>query len=271
MKGDPMGFEQVWKNESSGDNVSMDEERALVRLERAPVCSSHPEDVYCPFCLPRLVKALDVIRRILDPKADAEISNQLKERSGPEYIALHSPTVDTAYVMRFHSASKVSAQKSLFTGTTSREEFKSITLAEHKTQVQVCDAHYIKSFSVRIKRGGNEPYLRELGNAFLTFEVDGEPLVRKVTLKDALRQQEIALPRYRDPSILFCAVALKEGEADVTNWLGYMLPNHTEIKVTLENIPSGGGLLQIETAWDLELYTTKTETGKGKLRRISTE
>ena len=262
-----MDFKNVWENVASGDKVSLDEVRALVRLEMAPPCSSHQKDVYCHSCLPRLVEALDFIRRVLDPHADIEILNHFQERSGPEYIALLNPTQKNAFAMRFDSASKLSAEKVLFTGTEPREDFKSITLAQHTTKVQVCDAHYIRAFSIRIKEGGTEEYLKRLWNASLTFEIDGEPLILKVKLKDALARREIEFPELQGGNVLFGAVGVKEGEAvggtgwdaDGNDWLGYMLPHRTEIKVTLENVPAGGGLIRIETAWKLELYTTKGE------------
>ena len=61
-----MNLKQVWENKISGDKVFLDEERALVKLDMGPTCGSHEKDIYCIYCLPRLVEALDFVRTILD-------------------------------------------------------------------------------------------------------------------------------------------------------------------------------------------------------------
>lgn len=254
-----MDFKPVWENKTSGDKVFLDTPRALVRVEMAPVCSSHEQDAYCRYCLPRLTEAWEVVRRILDPEASPKVSEHHQKPSGPEYLALYNPIGKAAFKMRFHSSTKVLSEKSLFTGEGVREDFDSITLAKYTTKCRVSEVNYMPSFFVRIKDGASEGYLEKLWDASLTICLDGEPMVQQMKLKQAISHKEIVISR-SDSGCLFYAIAVKEEGADPNEWLGYMLPNGTVIEVTLAKVPSGGGLVLIETGWILGTYTTR-ETG----------
>ncbi len=245
-----MEFKQVWENKISGDKVFLDEERALVKLQMGPTCGSHEKDVYCPYCLPRLVEALDFVRTILDATAPTKVSERADNHAGAEYMAFHNPISKENFTLRFHSSIKVSGLKSLFTGKVIREPLDTVTLLEYKTQTKASDVDHVASFFIRLKEGGSQEYLRKLWDSKLTISVDGEALVSQMKLKEAIGKKEITLGP-SEQSYLFDAQGV-DGE-----WCGYMLPNGTTIKIVLDQIPSGGGLIQIESGWDATIYTSK--------------
>ncbi len=259
------GWKIPWQDSEHGDRVFFNDDEALVSVELGRRCSDHSERGFCRHCLPRFVAAVDAARRCLDPKAEALIE-YVNTAGGqwPETMALVNEYVKptpTAFAMRFDGATRVTATKTLYTSKRNDYRFdRPVALIDHVTTSRVSDCKHFRSFSVRLKDGIPKAYARRLWEAKLSFAVDGENLVSRVMLKELLGMKEFVFPRpMPDRSCLFAAYSLRDDMmADPDQWHGYMLPNGTQIHVELDEIPGGGGLIQIETSFHLAAYTTKT-------------
>lgn len=266
------GWKNPWKDPKNNDNVFFNEDEAVVSVDLSKRCDSHTEESFCRHCLPRLVAAVDAARRCIDPKAEALVE-YVVDAGGPwpPYIALVTPMIRSgeaapkAFAMKFNGSDRVMATKTLYTSKLDDYRFDGpVTLADYRTQSRVCDAKHIRAFSVRLKDGVSEAYARKLWEAKLSFMIDGEILVGKMFLKDLLGMKEFVFPRpMPDRCLIFDACALRDDQTtDPDKWLGYMLPNGSDIQVKLDDVPGGGGLIQIETSWHLANYTTKVELAK---------
>lgn len=274
QKGSPgPEWKHAWKNAKTGDDLYLHEDDGSVFLDVADRGHEHPDGIYCHLCLPRLNALGDAARKCLDPKSEAFLETIPGTDDGPEYIALVTPTQGnrSAYGMRRDSGIKIVSTKPLLTTKKDNNPFPDpIFLAEYRTKSLVCDATYIKSFSVRLKDGVPEHYARRLWEAKFTFEIDGEKLVKEAPFKEILQRKEIVLPEpIPDRSCLFdaCEMNNPEGmlgktEVDASKWIGYILPNLSDIKATLDGVQGGGGLVFIETSWKLISYTTKKKPAK---------
>lgn len=275
QKGSPgPEWKHVWKNAKTGDDVYLHEDDGTVFLDMAERGHDHPDALYCQLCLPRLSAAGDAARRCLDPKADPFIEQITGKDDGPEFLALVTGRrladegERKAFAMRNDGGVKITSTKPILTTKKDNKPFDyPIVLADYTTESQVCDANYIKAFSVRLKDGTPEHYARRLWETKLTFAIDDEPLVKQAPFKEILQRREIVLPEsIPDKCPIFSAIAVLDpmGEAKAVEdeWLGYILPSKSRILITLEDVPGGGGLVFIETSWKLVRYTTKSTPSK---------
>jgi hypothetical protein len=276
QKGSPgPEWKHVWKNAKTGDDVYLHEDDGAIFLDMADRGHEHPDGTYCHLCLPRLNVAGDAARKCLDPNASAFVEEISGKDDGPQFLALvtgvqlQASGEKRAFTMRNDGGLKVISTKPLLTTKKDNKPFDyPIQLVDYVTQNQVCDASYLNAFSVRLKDGVPEHYARRLWEAKLTFEIDMEKLVKEVPFKEILQRKEIVLPKsIPDRSSLFSALSVTDpvgdAKADENEWLGYMLPNGTRIRVILEGVEGGGGLIFIETSFKLVRYTTKAMKQKG--------
>jgi len=273
QKGSPgPEWKHAWRNAKTGDDLYLHEDDGAVFLDVADRGHEHPDGIYCHLCLPRLNALGDAAQKCLNPKAEAFLETISGADDGPEYIALVTALVTptqgnrSAYGMRRDGGVKIVSTKPLLTTKKDNNPFPDpIVLADYRTKSMVCDAIYIKSFSVRLKDGVPEHYARRLWEAKFTFEIDGEKLVKEAPFKEILQRKEIVLPEpIPDRTCLFSACELNDPagmlgakEVDASKWLGYILPNMSDIKATLDGVQGGGGLVFIETSLKLISYTTK--------------
>jgi len=257
------GWAKPWQDSVTGDAVRFSEDEALISLDLSERCDFHSSDKFCRRCLPRLVAAVDAARRCLDPKAEALVE-YVNEAGGPwpKCLALSNPQQEPAkaFAMRFGGAFRLTATKTVLTSKRPDYAFDgSVALLDYVTKNKVCDAMYLRAFSVRLKDGTPEASARKLWDAKLSFVIDGERLVSKMFFKEFLGMKECVLHRPIRKPLLFSALVLdsEEQPVDPDRWIGYMLPNGTDIRVELDGIPPGIGLIQIETSFHLVNYTTR--------------
>lgn len=251
------GWKTAW-HDGRHSAVHINEDDGLVSVQLPP-CEHHDGRSFCRHCMPRLAAASDAARRCLDPQAEPLLEEIKAEGTWREFVALHNPIAKNAFAMRFDVAMKVSALKTIFTTKKDTGPFERLKVVSYTTQSKVCDANHLRAFRVRLKDGPSEAFTKRLWDARLSFIVDGERLVDKVRLKDLLGMHEVVLSRpVPEKTCLFNAIGLTKGQqADDNDWLGYMCPNGTNISAEIEDVPSGGGLVQLEVSWDLVSYSTK--------------
>lgn len=262
-KGSPgPDWKHAWHDARTGDDVFLNEDEGQVLLDVGPRCVSHTETLYCHRCLPRLTAAADAARKCLDPKAEPfEVMTFEKEEARP-YVALFNPMQRPdarAYAIRYDRTLSLSFAKPVLTTKHNNAVLpEPLVLADYLTRSQVCDAFFLSAFSVRLRDGVPEHYARRLWEARLTFYVDYTPLLKGVPFREILQKKEVELPRHPD-EVLFSAIQVDEKnfEADPSQWLGYILPNGSQIRITLDGVQGGGGLVFIETRLKLLSYTTK--------------
>lgn len=182
----------------------------------------------------------------------------------PPYIALVNPYRQLAYAMRFLDTRKLTFEKTI--DASKDDALLNEPIATHITECSVCDAAYLRAFSVRLQDGVPEDYARRLWEAHLSFVVDGVRLVNRRPLREFLGIREFVIPpcpNLLEPEneILFYACALDDAQgtpkALPDKWLGYMCPNQTVICVELKDVPKGGKFSLIVN-WELGIYTTKS-------------
>jgi len=254
---------------SAGWSVGLDEGRALTQIEVGS-CPNHETGFYCRSCIFRLKDLVKAAHSALDHEVEGIVSESVAKGNCPKLIALVNTTSQTAFAMRYVETHTVLFKKPILTAKGPGPGFEyPITLADYQTRSMVCDAHYIRAFRVKLLDGPGEGYIRKLWDAELTLDIDGEKVVNKARFKDILSLKELILEK-KAKSILFGACLLKKYPKTLEygkpieisypeGWVGYMLPNGSGIKVVLDGVPDGGGLVMIETSIDLATYTTKAE------------
>lgn len=183
----------------------------------------------------------------------------------PKMLALvnHIPTPPVAYAMRFDVAYTLYATKVIFPPLPEEPAFGGLLLLDYITESKVCDAHYIKSFRIRLQDGIAEADVKRLGEARCWFTIDGDPVIKEALFRDLIGGKEITLPKMERGCSLFHAHTLinpvTEGRmvVDGSEWIGYMAPNGSLIQVKMNNVPMLETSVQIEIDFDLVNYTTK--------------
>jgi len=200
-------------------------------------------------------------RSALNSEVQASIKKFTCQGDFPEYLALVNPVNHNAFTMRLDRSMKFLATKLIVTSKhAGRRLDRPLVVVHHTIQANVCDAIYLKSFHIRLGDGVPEAYAKRLWGARFSLSIDVEPMVASQPLRKLLGQKEVLLPRrtIKDRTCLFHANRLKDDEnVDEDGWIGYMLPNCTQIQAELDQVPEGGGLIRLEIGWSFGIYTTK--------------
>lgn len=256
-------WKKAWTNPKTDDDLYLHEINAEVMIDLEERCKDHPENIFCHVCLPRLNAAGDAARSCLDPEAKAFCHEFDGSEDSPEYIALvnhHPNTERKAYAMMRDGGLKLVFTKPILTTLKENSEFKTpLLLADYLTKSNVCDALYLRSFSVKLKDGISQKDATRLWGTRLSFNVDGEKLITDMPLREALGQKEIAFSRpIPEKSCLFGAHLMDEHQnAYPEKWVGFVLPNGSQILALLDGVRGGSGLVFLETSFTLFRYTTK--------------
>ncbi len=261
----------VHEDERHNDAVFFHEDDAVAKMMLGLVCDFHPNDTFCIRCLPRLEAAVSAARRALDPEAAPLIKVIETQEDQPRYIALVNAVSEQAFGMRLDHPNRITAHKLIFTSTKRQDRFeRSIPVMNYKVETSVCDATYMRAFYVRLGPGLTEEYTKRLWEARFSLRIDGEPMAVDRPLRELLGQKEVVLPPpIKGRGCLFEAHTITGPDPDVTggnksvetdDWIGYMLPHGTIIDASLDRVPAGGGLVELEVGWTLGVYTTRAAT-----------
>lgn len=196
---------------------------------------------------------------------DAEATVIIKETRAlkfPGYLALFNHISKKAFRMRLDRPMKLSAMKLIPTTSQHADHVldRPIVILQHRIESNFYDAIYLKAFQVRLGDGIPETFAKRLCEARFSLSIDGESIISEESLRGLLGREEILLP-VKERTLLFHAYEFKDGavdmdHVDMDHWVGYMLPNGTQILAELEQVPGGGGLIRLEIDWHYGIYTT---------------
>lgn len=258
------GWKGVWRDPQHNDDTLFHEDDAVAMLRLARLCESHPQNVVCLRCLPRLEAAIAAARRAVDPEAPALVEETNASGEFPEQLALVNLIAGAdkkAFVLRLETPKALSATKFIYTSKRPEHVFeRPVMVLDYMSETSVVDVCYLRAFHVRLGEGVPEAYTKRLWDARFSLSIDGELMVKERPLRELLGQKEIPLPGpISGHTCLFAAHRLNDdGEsADLNGWVGYMLPHGTRVRAELDKIPGGGGLIQLKIGWSFGLYTTK--------------
>jgi hypothetical protein len=253
-----------YKNEKTGDEVYLPKEAGLVVVDFKKLCA-HPEGTYCYFCISHLRQLAEVAERFLDPGSSPH-AIEIKKEDGPfpEMLALVNPIAKTAFTMKFDVAYKISWTRTLHPMAGEQVlSSRALMICDCETMTRVADAQYIKGFRMRLKDDVSEADAKHLWESKLSFIIDGERLVDGLPFKDVLSKKEVLLPKAVEGACLFHANLMRNmdeeglGEVYKDDFIGYMLPKGTHIRIEMENVKNVEGRVGIDAEFDLVNYTTR--------------
>lgn len=178
----------------------------------------------------------------------------------PEYAALINPNACAAYAMRCEGRADVKQRTVIPTGNTEGTFLADQTIMEHSTDSQVCDAKMFVMPFVELYNDLTLGYASQFVLSLLTFEIDGEEVIAQSAINNHL-----LCPACLVASVPTAAVRILLGCDCELGLLGmcqmFFLPNGTDIGAVLENVPAGGGDLNVVAGVILVNYTTKVRQG----------
>jgi len=177
----------------------------------------------------------------------------------PEYAALINAIACTAFAMRCEGRSDVEQRTVVATGATLDGDTIDAVVLDHTTESAVCDAKMFVLPFVKLLNCVSLDYASRFFTARFTFDIDGEKVVDDSAIENHLLC----------PACLVCSQPTDEvGVILGTPELGllgtcqmFFLPNGTNLEANIEDIPSGGGDLNINAGAILVNYTTKARQG----------
>jgi hypothetical protein len=261
-----------YKNEKTGDEVYLPEEVGLVVVDFKKLCT-HPENTYCCFCISHLRRMVETAERFLDPGSSAW-ATEIKKEDGPFPVTLGlvNTIAKKAFAMKFDVAYKVACTKTLHPLKGEQPiSSRALVLCDYETMTRISDAQYVKSFRIKLQDTVSEADAKRLWESRCSFIIDGERLVDGLPLQEILSKKEVVLPRKVEDVCLFHANSMSadddgNGEVYIDDFIGYMLPKGTNIRIELENVPKVEGIARIDVEFDLVNYTTRGFKKPGTLK-----
>lgn len=178
----------------------------------------------------------------------------------PEYAALINPIACNAFAMRCEGRADIKQTVTVDTGLTPGGTPITLNSLDFTTSSQVCDAKMFVLPYVELVTPVSPDYLGQFHTARLTFSIDGEKVIN-----DSAIQNHLLCPA--------CLVAAQPTDLGVLLIAGvsedellggcqmFFLPNGTRLQAQITGIPTGGGVLRINTGAILANYTTKARQG----------
>jgi hypothetical protein len=178
----------------------------------------------------------------------------------PEYAALINPNACAAYAMRCEGRADVKQRTVVATGTTPGSVLGKTSILSHTTKSQVCDAQMFVMPFVEVYNDLTLDYASQFVTTLLNFDIDGEPVIKNSAINNHLLCPACLIARQPTDEVrilLGCDCEL--GLLGMCQM--FFLPNGTEINASLDNIPTGGGDLNVVAGVILVNYTTKVRQG----------
>lgn len=178
----------------------------------------------------------------------------------PEYAALINPIACSAYAMRCEGRADIKQRTVISTGTTTGSTLSKQTVLNVDTSSQVCDAKMFITPFVELYNDVTLDYASEFVNSLLTFSIDGEDVIKQSAINNHLLCPACLIARQPTDEVrvlLGCECEL--GLLGMCQM--FFLPTGTNIEACIENIPTGGGDLNVVAGVILVNYTTKVRQG----------
>ncbi len=180
----------------------------------------------------------------------------------PEYAALINPNACAAYAMRCEGRQDIKQRNVIATGSTfdGTTVIADQTILSTTTKSAVCDAKMFVTPFVELYNDVSLAYASAFVTSRLSFDIDGEKVVNKSAVNNHLLCPACLIARQPTDSLTIllgcnCELGLL-GMCQM-----FFLPNGTEITAILEDIPAGGGSLNVVAGVILVDYTTKVRQG----------
>ncbi|HXX92354.1 MAG TPA: hypothetical protein VEN81_01895 [Planctomycetota bacterium] len=178
----------------------------------------------------------------------------------PEYAALINPIACNAFAMRCEGRADVKQTVTVDSTLTQGSTLNPLQTLNFTTSSQVCDAKMFVLPYVELVTPVTPDYLGQFHIAQLTFAIDQELVINQSSVQNHLLC----------PACLVAAQPTNQGVQLIAGvsedeLLGgcqmFFLPNGTNMIATLTGIPTGAGVLRINTGSILANYTTKARQG----------
>lgn len=178
----------------------------------------------------------------------------------PEYAALINPIACNAFAMRCEGRQDIEERRVVATGDSLDGPTVDAVVLDTVIETPVCDAKMFILPFIKLLNCITPEYASRFYTSRFTFDIDGELVVNSSAVENHLLC----------PACIVCSqpttsFTMMIGCPCETALLGtcqmFFLPNGTRIRATLEDIPSGGGDLNINTGAILVDYTTKARQG----------
>jgi hypothetical protein len=178
----------------------------------------------------------------------------------PEYAALINPIACNAFAMRCEGRADIKQSVTVDTGVTAGLTPINVNTLDFVTQSAVCDAKMFVLPYVELVTPVTPDYLGQFHTARFTFNIDGEKVIQ-----DSAIQNHLLCPA--------CLVAAQPTNLGVLLIAGvtedellggcqmFFLPNGTRLQANIVGVPTGAGVLRINTGAILANYTTKARQG----------
>jgi hypothetical protein len=177
----------------------------------------------------------------------------------PEYAALINPIACNAFAMRCEGRADVKQSITVDTGVTAGGTPINVTSLDLTTSSAVCDAKMFVLPFVELVTPVTPDYLGQFQTALFTFSIDGELVVNNSAIQlHLLCPACLVAAQPTTETLLIAGVCEDEllGGCQM-----FFLPNGTRMIGTITGIPTGAGVIRINTGAILANYTTKARQG----------
>lgn len=177
----------------------------------------------------------------------------------PEYAALINPIACNAFAMRCEGRADIKQTVTIDTGNTDGQATQDLETMNYTTSSAVCDAKMFVLPYAELVTPVTPDYLGQFHTALFTFNIDGEKVIDQSAIQNHLLCPACLVAGQTTSSVLLIA-GVSEDEL-LGGCQMFFLPNGTNLVANIENIPSGAGVLRINTGAILANYTTKARQG----------
>jgi hypothetical protein len=178
----------------------------------------------------------------------------------PEYAALINPVACNAFAMRCEGRADIKQTLTVDTTNTAGSTLSTVTSLNLTTVSAVCDAKMFVLPYVELVTPVSPDYLGQFHIAQLTFDIDGEKVINQSSIQNHLLCPACLVAA--QPTNLGVQLIAGVSEDELLGGCQmFFLPNGTRLTATISGIPTGAGVLRINTGAILANYTTKARQG----------
>ena len=177
----------------------------------------------------------------------------------PEYAALINPIACNAFAMRCEGRADIKQTVTIDTGLTDGLATQDLESMNYTTSSAVCDAKMFVLPYAELVTPVTPDYLGQFHTALFTFDIDGEKVIDDSAIQNHLLCPACLVAGQTTSSVLLIA-GVSEDEL-LGGCQMFFLPNGTNLTANITGIPSGAGVLRINTGAILANYTTKARQG----------
>jgi len=178
----------------------------------------------------------------------------------PEYAALINPIACNAFAMRCEGRADIKQTVTLDTTLTGGGTPITLNSLNFTTSSAVCDAKMFVLPYVELVTPVSPDYLGQFHTALLTFSIDGEKVINQSAIQNHLLCPACLVAA--QPTNLGVQLIAGVSEDELLGGCQmFFLPNGTNLAAVITGIPTGGGVLRVNTGAILANYTTKARQG----------